>query len=35
MMTRASGAELMLVAVHRYPMMVLPAEIGWTGMRKT
>jgi len=31
---RAAGAELMLVAVHPDPMIVLPAEIGWTGMRK-
>ncbi len=31
---RAAGAELMLVAVHPDPMVVLPAEIGWTGMRK-
>ena len=31
---RASGAELMLVAVHPDPMVVLPAEVGWTGMRK-
>jgi nucleotide-binding universal stress UspA family protein len=28
------GAELMLVAVHPDPMVVLPAEIGWAGMRK-
>ena len=30
----AAGADLMLVAVHPDPMVVLPAEIGWTGMRK-
>jgi len=30
----ASGAELMLVAVHPDPMIVLPAELGWSGMRK-
>jgi nucleotide-binding universal stress UspA family protein len=28
------GAELMLVAVHPDPMVVLPAEIGWAAMRK-
>jgi nucleotide-binding universal stress UspA family protein len=31
---RAADAELMLVAVHPDPMVVLPAEIGWTAMRK-
>ena len=31
---RAAGAEVMLVAVHPDPMVVLPAEVGWTGMRK-
>ena len=31
---RASGSELMLVAVHPDPMVVLPAEVGWSGMRK-
>ena len=31
---RACGAEVMLVAVHPDPMVVLPAEIGWSGMRK-
>jgi nucleotide-binding universal stress UspA family protein len=30
---RAAGAELMLVAVHPDPMVVLPAEVGWSGMR--
>jgi nucleotide-binding universal stress UspA family protein len=34
MIARAAGAELMLVAVHPDPMVVLPAELGWTGMRK-
>jgi nucleotide-binding universal stress UspA family protein len=34
MIARAAGADLMLVAVHPDPMVVLPAEIGWTGMRK-
>ena len=31
---RATGAELMLVAVHPDPMVVLPREIGWKGMHK-
>ena len=30
---RASGAELMLVAVHPDPLVVLPRELGWTGMQ--
>jgi nucleotide-binding universal stress UspA family protein len=34
MIARAAGADLILVAVHPDPMVVLPAEIGWTGMRK-
>ena len=34
MIAGAAGAELMLVAVHPDPLIVLPAEIGWTGMRK-
>jgi nucleotide-binding universal stress UspA family protein len=34
MIARAAGAELMLVAVHPDPMVVLPAEIGWAAMRK-
>ena len=34
MIAGASGAELMLVAVHPDPIVVLPAEIGWSGMRK-
>ena len=34
MIAGAAGAELMLVAVHPDPMVVLPAEIGWTAMRK-
>jgi nucleotide-binding universal stress UspA family protein len=34
MIAGAAGAELMLVAVHPDPMVVLPAEIGWTGMRE-
>lgn len=31
---RATGAELMLVAVHPDPLVVLPSELGWTGMHK-
>lgn len=31
---RVTGAELMLVAVHPDPLVVLPPELGWTGMRK-
>ena len=31
---RATGAELMLVAVHRDPLVVLPRELGWEGMHK-
>jgi nucleotide-binding universal stress UspA family protein len=31
---RATGAELMLVAVHPDPLVVLPRELGWKGMRK-
>jgi len=34
MIARPAAAELMLVAVHPDPMVVLPAEIGWAGMRK-
>jgi nucleotide-binding universal stress UspA family protein len=34
MIARPAAAELMLVAVHPDPMVVLPAEIGWGGMRK-
>ena len=30
----ATGGELLLVAVHPEPLVVLPAEIGWTAMRK-
>jgi nucleotide-binding universal stress UspA family protein len=33
-LARASGSELMLVAVHPDPMVVVPAEIGWSAMRK-
>ncbi len=31
---RAAGAQLMLVGIHPDPMVVLPAEIGWAGLRK-
>jgi len=34
MIAGAARAELLLVGVHPDPMVVLPAEIGWTGMRK-
>ncbi len=34
MIAEASGAELMLVAVHPDPMVLVPAELGWAGMRK-
>jgi len=31
---RATGAELLLVAVHPDPLVVLPPTLGWTGLRK-
>jgi nucleotide-binding universal stress UspA family protein len=31
---RATGAELMLVAVHPAPILVLPSEMNWTGMEE-
>jgi nucleotide-binding universal stress UspA family protein len=31
---RATGAELMLLAVHPDPLVVLPRELGWTGMQR-
>jgi nucleotide-binding universal stress UspA family protein len=34
MIARATGAELMLVAIHPDPLVVVPSELGWTGMRK-
>jgi nucleotide-binding universal stress UspA family protein len=34
MLARATGAELMLVAVHPDPLVVVPPELGWTAMRK-
>jgi len=34
MLARATGAELMLVAVHPDPLVVLPPELGWTAMHK-
>jgi nucleotide-binding universal stress UspA family protein len=34
MIARATGAELLLVAVHPDPLIVLPRELGWTGLRR-
>lgn len=34
MIAGAAGAELMLVAVHPDPLVVLPPELGWTAMHK-
>ncbi len=34
MLARAAGGELLLVAVHPEPLVVLPSEVGWTTMRK-
>jgi len=34
LLARATGGELLLVAVHPEPLVVLPAELGWTAMRK-
>ena len=34
MIARAIGAELLLVAVHPNPLIVLPQELGWTGLHK-
>jgi nucleotide-binding universal stress UspA family protein len=34
MIARATGAELMLVAIHPDPLVVVPRELGWTVMRK-
>jgi nucleotide-binding universal stress UspA family protein len=31
---RATGAELMLVAIHPDPLVVVPRELGWTEMQK-
>ena len=31
---RETGAELLLVAVHPDPLVVLPRELGWTGLRR-
>jgi nucleotide-binding universal stress UspA family protein len=31
---RATGAELMLVAIHLDPLVAVPRELGWTGMHK-
>ena len=33
MIAAATGAELMLVAVHPDPLVVVPANLGWTAMR--
>jgi nucleotide-binding universal stress UspA family protein len=33
-LARATGAELMLVAIHPDPLVVLPPELGWTAMHK-
>jgi nucleotide-binding universal stress UspA family protein len=33
MIARATGAELLLVAVHPDPLIVLPAAVGWSAMR--
>ena len=33
LLARAAGGELLLVAVHPEPFVVLPAELGWTAMR--
>jgi len=34
MIARATGAELLLVAVHPNPLIVLPPTLGWTGLHK-
>jgi nucleotide-binding universal stress UspA family protein len=34
MIARATGAELMLVAIHPDPLVVVPRELGWTVMHK-
>ena len=34
LLARAADGELLLVAVHPEPLVVLPAELGWTAMRK-
>ena len=34
MLARVTDGELLLVAVHPEPFVVLPAELGWTAMRK-
>jgi nucleotide-binding universal stress UspA family protein len=34
MIARLTGSELMLVAVHPEPLVVLPRELGWTAMRE-
>jgi len=34
MVARATGAELLLVAVHPDPLVVMPPELGWTALHK-
>jgi len=34
MLARVTGGELLLVAVHPEPLVVLPPDLGWTAMRK-
>src|SRR5579862_711292 len=34
LLARAADSELLLVAVHPELLVVLPAELGWTAMRK-
>jgi nucleotide-binding universal stress UspA family protein len=34
LLARVTDGELLLVAVHSEPLVVLPAELGWTAMRK-
>jgi nucleotide-binding universal stress UspA family protein len=34
LLARATDGELLVVAVHPEPLVVLPAELGWTAMRK-
>jgi nucleotide-binding universal stress UspA family protein len=34
LLTRATNGELLLVAIHPEPLVVLPQEVGWTAMHK-
>ena len=34
MIARATGAELLLVAIHPDPLVVVPAEVGWSALHK-